>query len=222
VADASKFWRQLDLCNPDKLTRPVIIIGAGAIGSAAAVTLSKLGCSDITVYDADLLEVHNAPNQMCIESKLGVPKVEALGELVKLLSGVEIKEECRMWDGEGFQASSIVVCAVDNMRVRTQLWEVINFGSVGHYIDARMGAELLLVYSLDPSDIDHTSMYEGTLHDDSEAEELPCSARSIIYCPAIAGAMIAHQVKAICMEKPYHNEIIFDIPTLTLASNQII
>ena len=60
----NRFWRQLDLCPPDKLTFPITVIGAGAIGSATVVTLAKMGWSNITVYDEDDLADHNFPNQM--------------------------------------------------------------------------------------------------------------------------------------------------------------
>jgi hypothetical protein len=36
--DSNRFWRQLDLCPPEKLQFPVTVIGAGAIGSATVVT----------------------------------------------------------------------------------------------------------------------------------------------------------------------------------------
>ena len=79
----SRYWRQLDLCPPDKLASPITVIGAGAIGSAAVVTLAKMGCSDITVWDEDVLAEHNVPNQMCLVDRVGQPKVDALAELVR-------------------------------------------------------------------------------------------------------------------------------------------
>jgi hypothetical protein len=36
--DSNRFWRQLELCPPDKLQFPITVIGAGAIGSATVVT----------------------------------------------------------------------------------------------------------------------------------------------------------------------------------------
>ena len=51
--ESNRFWRQLDLCPPDKLKFAITVIGAGAIGSATVVTLAKMGCSNIIVYDGD-------------------------------------------------------------------------------------------------------------------------------------------------------------------------
>jgi len=76
------YLRQLDILPPEKLAFPLVVIGAGAIGSAAVVTLTKMGCSNVTVWDHDLLEEVNVPSQLCKASRVGSPKVEALRELV--------------------------------------------------------------------------------------------------------------------------------------------
>ena len=88
--ESNRYWRQLDLCPPDKLTFPVTVIGAGAIGSATVVTLAKMGCGDITVYDGDDLTDFNIPNQMCLVGYEKFPKVDALFDLVEMLSGLHI------------------------------------------------------------------------------------------------------------------------------------
>ena len=66
--ESNRFWRQLDLCPPDKLKFPITVIGAGAIGSAAVVTLAKMGCSNITVYDEDTLTDFQMSWRAVIES----------------------------------------------------------------------------------------------------------------------------------------------------------
>jgi len=61
----NRFLRQMNIVPPEKLSFPITVIGAGAIGSATVVTLAKMGCSDITVWDSDTLEDLNIPNQLC-------------------------------------------------------------------------------------------------------------------------------------------------------------
>ena len=73
-----KYVRQSDIINPEVLGTPVHIIGAGAIGSCAALALAKIGFKDFTVYDFDSVELHNLPNQMYRAKDIGKPKVEAL------------------------------------------------------------------------------------------------------------------------------------------------
>ena len=53
--DQSCFLRQMDICPPEKLQFPITVIGAGAIGSASVLTLAKMGCGNITVWDHNVL-----------------------------------------------------------------------------------------------------------------------------------------------------------------------
>ena len=215
--ESNRFWRQLDLCPPDKLTFPITVIGAGAIGSATVVTLAKMGCSNITVYDADDLADHNVPNQMCLINRVGQPKVDALAELVEMLSGVRIQPVPRHYRGERLEG--VVISAVDSMTARQMIWRSVKLKkSVTLFVDARMGAEILRLYTLRPVDLDACEFFEGNLYDSDEAEQLPCSARSIIYCPAVAGALIAAQVKAFAVGEQVHREVLFDIPRMRLIA----
>ena len=213
----NRYWRQFDLCPPGKLTFPVTVIGAGAIGSATVVTLAKMGCSNITVYDADDLADHNVPNQMCLVDRVGQPKVDALAELVEMLTGTQIKPVSSNYRGQRLEG--VVVSAVDSMTARQMIWKSVKLKkSVTLFIDARMGAEILRLYALRPTDLDACEFYEANLYDSEEAEQLPCSARSIIYCPAVAGALIAAQVKAFTVGEPVHREVLFDIPRMKLIA----
>jgi hypothetical protein len=83
------------------------------------------------------------------------------------------------------------------MDARQMIWKAAKLKkSIELFIDARMGAEILRLYTLRPTDLDACEFFESNLYASDEAEQLPCSARSIIYCPAVAGALIAAQVKA--------------------------
>ena len=216
--ESNRFWRQLDLCPPDKLTFPITVIGAGAIGSATVATLAKMGCSNITVYDADDLADHNVPNQMCLPEYVGFPKTDALAHLVEMLTGTQIKPVSTNYRGQRLEG--VVISAVDSMTARQMIWKSVKLKkSVTLFIDARMGAEILRLYALRPVDLDACEFFEQNLYDSDEAEQLPCSARSIIYCPAIAGALIAAQVKAHAMGQPLCRELLFDIANARLIAS---
>ena len=45
--DNRKYSRQLDLVMPSDLNFPILIVGAGGIGSWATLALAKMGCSNI-------------------------------------------------------------------------------------------------------------------------------------------------------------------------------
>ena len=214
--ESNRFWRQLDICPPEKLAFPITVIGAGAIGSATVITLAKMGCGDITVYDEDVLTEHNIPNQMCFEGYVDHPKVDALAHLVEMLCGTKIRPIPSHYRGQRLE--SVVIAAVDSMSARKMTWAVVKMKkSVALFIDARMGAELLRLYVLRPVDLDGCEFFEQNLYDADEAEQLPCSARSIIYCPAVAGALIAAQVKAHAVGQPVQREVLFDIPRMRMV-----
>ena len=76
--------RQLDIFNPRDFVWPVNIIGLGGIGSAAGLALVKLGISELRLWDNDVLEEHNIPNQLLYRADdIGKPKVTAAFEILK-------------------------------------------------------------------------------------------------------------------------------------------
>lgn len=213
----NRFLRQLDIVPPEKLAFPITVIGAGAIGAAAVLTLAKMGCSDITVWDADTLEDVNIPNQLCKPSLVGKPKVEALAELVYELTEVQIKQVNRRYMGQNLEG--VVIVTVDNMASRKNVWKRAKLNmKVPLLIDARMGAEFARIYTIHPLNSTEADLYEGNLYSTTEAEHLPCSARSIIYCPVVVGGFIALLVKQYATGRPLKQEILIDLPNLLLQT----
>ena len=209
-----RFLRQMAILPPEKLQFPITVIGAGAIGSSAVVTLAKLGCSNITVWDSDLLQDHNIPNQFCKADALGMSKVEALSLLVEELSGTTINWKHRRYQGQPL--SGVVIAGPDNMETRKTIWKQARYNArIPLLVDGRMGAELARLYAVVPASSDDVTFYEANLYDD--AERLPCSARSIIYCPAMIGALIALLIKKYAVAEKLPKEIIFDMPSLRLT-----
>jgi len=213
-----RFWRQMDICPPDSLKFPITVIGAGAIGSAVVLCLAKMGCSKITVFDPDALEPHNVPNQVCKPSCVGRKKVEALAELVKDLCDVEITPRPTRYVGQPLKG--VVIAAVDNMDTRSLVWRKVRGSpSVDRLIDARMGAEVGRVHTVRPCDPDAAPAYEQTLYPSAEAEQLPCSARAIVYCPTALAAVVAGLVKRHALGQPVPAEVFLDLtrPALLCA-----
>jgi hypothetical protein len=211
----NRFLRQIEIVSPEKLAFPITVIGAGAIGSAAVLTLAKMGCSDITVWDADTLEDVNIPNQLCKPSMVGKSKVEALAELIYELSEVQIKQLNRRYTGQNLKG--VVVVTVDNMAGRKNVWKRVKLNTkIPLLIDARMGAEFARIYAIHPTNVEQTDFYQQNLYGADEAEHLPCSARSIIYCPMVIAGFIALLVKKHAVNQPLPKEILIDLPNLIL------
>lgn len=209
------YSRQLDFLPPEKLAFPIVVIGAGAIGSAVVINLAKMGCSNITVWDKDILEEVNVPNQICQVNMVGNPKVVALDGLVYSLTSTAITPVHEEYKGQVLQG--VVISAVDSMEVRSLIWKSVKmkFG-VPLFIDGRMGLEFARLYSLRPTDADASAFYESTLYSDENAERLPCSARSIIYCPTVIGGIIVNMIGRYARGEPIWKEVLVDLNKLEI------
>lgn len=210
------YWRQLDLVTPQDLNLPITIAGAGGIGSPTALALAKMGCSRLTVYDPDIVEAHNLPNQFYRLEDAARPKVEALREVIRAFTGLEIVAIPEAVSEQRLQG--LVISGVDSMAARRAIWNgAIRYRShVELYIDARMGAEVCRIYSIRPADPDDVRAYELSLYDDAQATEDPCTAQAIIYNVFAIAGLIANQVKKYAKGERFDREIIFDLKTMTL------
>lgn len=210
------YWRQLDLVTPQDLTVPITIIGAGGIGSPTALALAKMGCSHLTVYDPDIVEPHNLPNQFYRIRDSGKPKVEALRELIHDFTGFEISAVQEALIQQGLQG--VVISGVDSMSARQAIWKgAIRYRpNVELYIDARVGAEVCRIFSIRPVDPDDIRAYELSLYNDDQATADLCTAQAIIYNVLTIAGLIANQVKKHAKGERLDREIIFDLKTMTL------
>jgi molybdopterin/thiamine biosynthesis adenylyltransferase len=210
------FWRQNDIVSQDKLNRyPFILIGAGGIGSVAGLVLAKMGVRDLTVYDPDVIEDHNLPNQTYRLSDVGKPKVEALAAICHDFAGVDIKPHHQKFPTPSMP-EGIVISGVDSMTARRDIWDsAIKLNPrVQVYIEARMGAQEGRIYTVSPLD----SQYEASLYSDEEASELPCTARATGYNAFYLAGLLASQVQKFVMgEVTTKSEILFDLVSNTVV-----
>ena len=66
------FTRQTGILHPEIAAKTrVCIVGCGGIGSWTALFLAKLGIAGFELYDEDLVELHNLPNQLFRHKHLG-------------------------------------------------------------------------------------------------------------------------------------------------------
>lgn len=219
------FLRQLDILNPSDILFPVTIIGAGGIGRHLAETLAEMGCRDIRIYDHDLVEEHNRPNQAYRKKDIGKLKVEACKEIIG-----EFAEWCSVtvyperFEGQR-PLEGIVISAVDHMEIdkdgvwgRKEIWQKVREQclNVPLYIDGRIGGEALHLFTIKPFQLEDVEAYEKRLFSDKEAVPLPCTAQNIIYVGKIIGGLIANQLKKWIKWEKYSREILFDLVTMTL------
>ena len=210
------FWRQSDLVSPESLAFPVTVIGAGGVGSPVALALAKMGCREITLYDPDVVEAHNLPNQFYRLRDVGRPKVEALAELLREFASSDVRAVQERVAGQSLRG--VVISGVDSMDSRERIWrESIGYrAAVRLYIDARMGAQICRVLTVRPVDPDDVRWYEATLFPDERANEEPCMARAIIYTTLGLASLVANQVKRHALDEAHERDLLVDFTTLSV------
>ena len=67
------YIRQIEVFNQDEFETPVHIIGQ-VLQKWLVLMLAKMGIKDITVWDFDVIESHNIPNQAFAPKQIGIEK----------------------------------------------------------------------------------------------------------------------------------------------------
>ena len=202
--------RQMDIIPLDSLKRKITVIGAGAIGSMTILALAKMGYEDITVYDFDKVDIENINSQFYRFKDIGKYKVIALQEIIKDFTNVDIKIINKKYEGEKF--TDIIICAVDNMATRKEIYKVNKENFLCNFlVDPRMAIEFAYIQGFNPNVIDECNLYEKTLHTDEDSVQERCTNKSTIYTSQLIGATIAKMVKDISNNKKHINRIMWDI-----------
>lgn len=112
--------RQRDYFDPIEMNIPVHVVGVGAVGSNIANNLTRLGIKVLHLWDFDIVDDHNIPNQVYNEADIGKKKTEALKEHLE-----QINPEIRIILHEKYEKQTldgIIFACVDNIEVRKTLY----------------------------------------------------------------------------------------------------
>lgn len=205
--------RQLDLIPLDILDTPINIIGAGAIGSFTTLALAKMGFNNISVIDFDYIDVENMNCQFFRFKDIGKSKVVALQELVEDFTEIKIDAVNDKWNGGIMEG--IVICAVDNMETRKQIFEAHNrkaFNTLA-IIDPRMSAEVAILHTYSPIIPKEVDEYKKTLYSDSEAVQERCTNKSSMYCVLGISSIVCTAVKEFLVNKKKPKCVMYDLKT---------
>src|SRR6185312_7810875 len=115
--------RHMELFNADLFDTPIHVIGAGATGSWLVLQLAKLGIKGelINVWDFDVIEDHNIPNQAFSIEQIGQPKVEALQNLIEFDTSTQIRVNNAKYENQ--RLAGYVFLMVDSMAERKRIWD---------------------------------------------------------------------------------------------------
>lgn len=195
------YSRQNMFVNPNKFKGMTCsIIGCGATGSHAAVLLAQsgfgneaMGHGKLQVFDFDVVEDHNRPNQAFHCSHVGMNKAEALKDLIKAKSGFDIEAyPIRVTDQDIVQADYVFLL-VDSMAARREIAESILKTSTGTklVIETRMGLVNGEVNMFAPNDPKSYDQWLKSLFDDDDAEVSACGTSMSVAVTAVTFAALA-------------------------------
>lgn len=167
------------ILNKNTCDIPVHVVGVGGVGSEIVRSLAKLGVglrSEFHLYDGDVVEAHNLPNQAYHELDVGQKKVTALLPHILSWGGIELGKNVRAhphYVGERVPFAGIVFLALDSMGARRDiceqsLWENADVGLV---IETRIDTSFIIVHALDPNNSAHTKRWTDTWYSDDERED---------------------------------------------------
>ena len=113
--------KSYDFFKPEEVKERIHIIGCGSVGSCMAELLARFGLTKITLYDFDVVEPKNLANQMYRQEHIGMPKVEALTNMLCEINP-EIKNTIKTVPGYVEQKlSGYVFLCVDNIDLRRDI-----------------------------------------------------------------------------------------------------
>lgn len=116
---------EIDLAGQARLSSATaLIIGAGGLGSPAAMYLASSGVGRITIFDHDVIDLGNLQRQIAFRtSDIGTHKAERLRQaLLELNPEIEIDTYCQRAEGDSLAsavaAADVVIDACDNFDSR--------------------------------------------------------------------------------------------------------
>jgi len=212
------FMRQKDLFDPVNQRFKIVVFGAGSLGSFITLNLAKLGFNDIEVFDFDTVESHNIPNQFYKSSSIGEFKVEALKEIVKDFTDVEITtHNVKVDEKTEIPIGEVVyIITFDTLEARKLIYEKVkDFKCI--VLDVRVGGEEYEINIVDTMKENELSAWKKRF--DIEVTDLPCGARSIIYTVVNIASEVSNIVKKINNNENYPGRLLRTMKNYNILNN---
>ena len=193
------------------------ILGCGAIGSSAAVQLTRSGAITFFLYDMDKVEDVNIGVSQYDHRHIGLTKVNALNCILQDINP-DVKTECiegyfseYLYNGD----KDIAVLAFDNMDARLKAVEILckTQQCPKLIIDGRMGAEHYQQYVIEKPTL---QKYKKTWYSNAEMASEPCNMKATTYCSYMSGSFIANSVRKYTTKQPFNGSFSFNFPTMML------
>lgn len=196
---------QIDIAGQEKLNQShVLIIGAGGLGSPAALYLAASGVGNITICDGDQVDLTNLQRQIMHDSSvIGTEKTQSAKQtLLRINPGIKITAIQTRVDAEKLSQlipqADAVIDASDNFSTRHD----INQTCVSYKKPLISGAAVQFSGQISVFDLRHTGnpCYHCLFPVEGEQEDMPCAIMGV-FSPlvGIIGSMQAAETLKILL-----------------------
>jgi len=203
VAEASEthvsFARHNGFVSPECLPDTLNIIGVGATGSNVALIAAKMGFTRFRIWDHDHVEAHNLPNQAYDLCHVGMPKVEALAEVLKRFNpAIEVEANQTYFTAaeHGDDLEGPMILTVDTMKARAEITACFEGNIlIDTVMESRLGFDHGTVNIIDCTSDTDLKEWNNSLLKDDEVPEGPCGLR---ICTTMVGTVANFMVQQLC------------------------
>lgn len=214
------YVRSKDIFDPLNCKYKIHILGCGALGSWIALNLAKMGISDITAYDYDIVKDVNIGGQIYRTKDIDKLKTKALKEIIKEFSDIEIKTI----DGKvtkntelNTELNTIYILSFDTFEQRKILYELVKDFKC-YVLDVRVGGEEYNIRLIDTFNDKHMKDWKKSLN--LTPTQLPCGARSISYTNLSVAAEVCNIIKKLSNNEKHPKRIIRHMGQYLILNNQ--
>ena len=194
---AVNFLRHNSFFSPEDVQGTTLnIIGVGATGSWVGLLAAKMGWHNFRIWDPDIVESHNCPNQAYDVSFVNTKKVDAFEQTLKRVNPqIQVqKYDCY------FEASKhmhlldgAVFVAVDSLAARKDIFTSFHKNdNLDIVFETSMGFTHASLNVFDPWNYDSINNYIATLKLDTEVQEAACNERIITTLTNIVASSLVH------------------------------
>ena len=184
------------------LNYPVVLIGAGGIGSNLLPTLVKAGPKCLSIWDDDHVEPVNLAQQNFNQDEIGMPKCIALAHKAQQINpAISIIVHNKRVAVDDW-LDGIVISGVDSMESRKAIFAAVRQSDqwphqVSLYIDGRLSRkyhEICEFYCINPQDPWEVEAYYESLFDESLAPKEPRPDKLAAQTPQVLAGLITQSL----------------------------
>ena len=201
ISDATSRFSGAEWYNEIRKAR-VIIAGIGGIGSNLAFQIARMAPENITLYDADTVEVANMAGQLFSMVDVGRTKVAAITAMISKYCDLRQVNAIAEPFTPDTEPGNIMMCGFDNMTARREFFNIWREHVKNKpeeerakclYLDGRLSMDMLQIFCIQGNDSYNMSRYKREfLFFDSEAEQTVCSMKQTTYLACMIGSLMTN------------------------------